>query len=243
MSQPAQGLSTGRMGCGFAVVLIGLVLLTGTVMSGIPSLGAPVRLALTAVATQRPFVIFASPVRPVATESPFVPTSTGLPATSPPSPTSTSPSDNPWVASIPAAACIPTDIPQSGRVVQVIDAATIRVLMDGDGRIYTVRYLGVGYPTSPDPHLLREGLQQNVDLTYNQRATLVRDLTDQDSYGRLLRYVMVGKAFLNFEMIARGWLTAVAIPPDTACSSAFQAAQQQAQAQGLGIWLSATLAP
>lgn len=230
------------MGCGFAIVLLGLALLTGTVMSGLPSLGAPIRIQLTAAATTTLNV--ASPIlpSPAPTESssvsPRVPSLT--PASTAPS---TLPADNPWVATIPEAACIPTDIPQTGRVVEVIDAETIRVLMDRDGRVYAVRYLGVLVPPGIDPHVARNGVLRNIDLTFNKHVSLVRDLTDQDEFGRLLRYAMVDRTFVNYALIAAGFARAELAPPDTSCYAAFHAVEQQAQYQGLGLWAPPTIKP
>ena len=135
------------------------------------------------------------------------------------------------------------DIPQTGRVVEVIDAETIRVLMDRDGRIYAVRYLGVDVPLGIDRRLALNAILGNADLTYNKPVTMVRDLTDQDHYGRLLRYVMVGRTFVNYALIAAGYARAQSTPPDTSCYAAFQAVELQARSAALGIWAPATLRP
>ncbi len=230
------------MGCGFAIVLIGLALLTGTVMSGLPSLGAPVRIQLTAAATTA--ANLAKPVLPSPPPTAFVPVPTQAPSQVPASvATSTLPADNPWVAIIPEAGCIPTDIPQTGRVVEVIDAETIRVLMDQDGRVYGVRYLGVDIPAGLDRRVARNGVLFNIGLTYNKHVSLVRDLTDQDGSGRLLRYVMVDRTFVNYALIAAGFARAELAPPDTSCYAAFSAVEQQAQSQALGLWAPPTISP
>ncbi len=235
MSKSAQGTSPTQMGCGFAVVLIGLAIITGTVMSNIPSLGAPVRLQLTAAAPTLAQPTQPQPVSPVPTES--LGASPELtPTTAVALPSLTPLADNPWVTAIPEAACIPTDIPQTGLVTEVVDAETIRVLMDRDGLIYAVRYLGVDVPSSIDPHVGLSGVQRNIQLTYDRHVLLVRDLTDKDAYGRLLRYVMVGRTFVNYALIAAGFARAESTPPDTSCYAAFQAVEQQAQSQNLGIW-------
>ncbi len=115
--------------------------------------------------------------------------------------------------------------------------------MDQDGRVYAVRYLGVDIPTGLDRHVARNGVLFNIGLTYNKHVSLVRDLTDQDGSGRLLRYVMVDRTFVNYALIAAGFARAELSPPDTSCYAAFHAVEQQAQSQALGLWAPPTITP
>ena len=152
-------------------------------------------------------------------------------------PTSGAPAVNPWAVEIPEAACIPSDLPQIGRVVEVVDGDTIRVLLDSDSHVYSVRYVGVDAPevgTGNAPAL--EALRHNTGLVYNQRAVLVRDISDADGNGALLRYVMVDGVFVNHELVLKGLAQAEAAPPDTACEEALRSAELRAQASGLGLW-------
>jgi endonuclease YncB( thermonuclease family) len=223
------------MGCGFAVGLLGLALVTGTVMGSLPSLAAPVRLSLaaTAASTQMTAEAVGDPTDSAASTSgwPVIEAATAPPGASP----TVSP-PNPWVANIPEAACIPTDIPQTGRVVEVVDAQTIRVLMDRDQRVYAVRYIGIELPQSLNEPFTLNAILHNKELAYGKKATLVRDITDQDNFGRLLRYVMIGRTFVNYELIAGGYARVKPSPPDTACYTAFQVAEGQARSNELGIW-------
>jgi len=144
---------------------------------------------------------------------------------------------NPWVSDIPEAGCIPADIPQTGIVVEIVDGRTIKVLLDGDGRVFSVRYIGVGPPeNSVSPLLASASLTRNSQLAYHKEATLVRDITDADLSGTLLRYAMVDHVFINHALLAGGYVRAASSPPDTACASAFAAAEQDAKARGLGLW-------
>ncbi len=77
---------------------------------------------------------------------------------------------------------------------------------------------------------------RNAELVLYKQATLVRDLTDMDAQGTLLRYVMVADKFVNHELIAGGFAQAISSPPDTACFSSFQEAQRKAQANKIGLW-------
>ena len=156
------------------------------------------------------------------------------------------PAENEWSAQIPDAACIPQDLPQTGRVVEVLDGETIRVLMDRDGRVYSVRYLGPGVPgdSRPSAELAQQALARNTELTYRRQAILVRDLSDTDSSGTLLRYVLIDGVFVNRALVREGWVQVGMQEPDTACLQSFLEAQQQAQREGVGRWSgSATSSP
>ena len=147
-------------------------------------------------------------------------------------------SANPWAGAIPEAACIPPDLPQTGRVVEVLDGDTVRVLMDRDGRVYSVHYLGVEAPRlSGDSEVQgRLAMARNTELIFGKAAVLVRDISDADPSGTLLRYVMVGNVFVNQALIQDGLAKVGMDSPDTACLQTFLAAQQEAQSEARGIW-------
>lgn len=145
---------------------------------------------------------------------------------------------NLWAAEIPEAACIPSDLPQTGRVVDIVDGNAIRVLLDRDGRVYSVRLLGANAPAL-DGATAGLGLEARVrssELVYRKQVILVRDLTDTDASGTLLRYVLAGGVFVNHAMIQEGLAKLEMSEPDTACLDTFLAAQHEAQANALGIW-------
>jgi endonuclease YncB( thermonuclease family) len=147
-------------------------------------------------------------------------------------------SANPWAEAIPEAACIPADLPQTGRVVEVLDGDTVRVLMDRDGRVYSVHYLGVEAPRLSGESDIqgRLAMARNTELIFGKPAVLVRDINDADSSGTLLRYVMVGDVFVNQALIQDGLAKVGMDSPDTACLQTFLAAQQEAQSEARGIW-------
>jgi len=73
------------------------------------------------------------------------PTNTAL-STNTPEPTATllsTPASNQTAL---GASCIPNNTPQTGKVVDVVDGDTIKVLLDQDGQTYTVRYIGMDTP-------------------------------------------------------------------------------------------------
>jgi endonuclease YncB( thermonuclease family) len=143
-----------------------------------------------------------------------------------------------WVTAIPDAWCIQHDIPQTGRVVEVVDGDTIRVLLDSDGRVHSVRYLGIDAPglKGDSADWGRAAWARNSELVYHKQAVLVRDITDSDAGGTLLRYVLMEDVFVNHAMIRDGLAIAAVAAPDTSCLNALLAAEQQARAEARGIW-------
>ena len=79
--------------------------------------------------------------------------------------------------------------------------------------------------------------ERNSALVLGRTVTLVRDVSETDRYGRLLRYVLVGSTFVNHQLIVDGWATSAEYPPDTACQGAFQVAENAARVQRMGLWV------
>jgi micrococcal nuclease len=66
---------------------------------------------------------------------------------------------------------------------------------------------------------------------------MVQDVSDRDSFDRLLRYVFLSDGtFVNEELVRTGFARAVDYPPDTACAGRLNQAQQEAQARKAGVW-------
>lgn len=166
--------------------------------------------------------------------------------TSPPLPTNTLPATE-TAAPLPTAtsaytalgaSCIPDNPPQTGKVVEVVDGDTIRVLLDENGLVYSVRYIGMDTPenTSQVEYFGAEAEAKNLELVYGKKATLIKDVSETDQYGRLLRYVIVDNLFINYELVAQGYANTASYPPDIACIPIFQEAEQKASASKLGLW-------
>jgi len=136
------------------------------------------------------------------------------------------------------AACIPHNPPQAGKVVDVVDGDTIKVLLDGDGQTYSVRYIGMDTPenTSQIEYFGPEATAKNSELVYGKTVTLIKDVSETDRYGRLLRYVIADGLFVNYELVAQGYANTASYPPDIACIPTFQTVEGQASASRLGLW-------
>lgn len=146
------------------------------------------------------------------------------------------PSTLPQISETSPSACIPTDtLHQTGIVTRVIDGDTIEVQIKEE--LFRVRYIGVDAP-EPDQAYGGLALNRNIQLTAGKEVTLIQDLSDTDDFGRLLRYVIAGEVFVNYQIALDGYALASAYPPNTACNLTFEAAQALARTQQVGIWQS-----
>jgi endonuclease YncB( thermonuclease family) len=116
-------------------------------------------------------------------------------------------------------------------VTNIVDGDTIDVRCGEVG--YRVRYIGVNTPERGES-CYSDATQANADLVEGQRVLLVRDESNTDSFGRLLRYVYVGSTFVNEALVSGGWAEAVLYEPDDRHYENFLQIEKQATAQGAG---------
>src|SRR5690606_10211838 len=74
-----------------------------------------------------------------------------------------------------------------------------------------------------------------------QEVRLVKDVSETDQFGRLLRYVYVGEWMVNAQLVADGWAQAATYPPDVRHADHFnmltgQARQANRGCWGIGVW-------
>jgi len=128
--------------------------------------------------------------------------------------------------------CIPQNNERvDARVVRITDGDTI--VVEIDGMEYKLRYIGID---SPEGDLGTESTEYNRKLLEGKTVTLIRDVSESDSFDRLLRYVIVGDVFINYEMVNKGYAKSGSFPPDTSCDDTFRQAQTNAQTSKLGMW-------
>jgi micrococcal nuclease len=122
---------------------------------------------------------------------------------------------------------------------QPSDTTTVTRVIDGDTVIveggYHVRYIGIDAPESGEFYYL-ESKQINEGLVAGKSVRLERDISDKDSYGRLLRYVYVGDEFVNAEMVRQGCAWSMAYPPDVKYQVYLEAIEKEARQSKRGIW-------
>ena len=140
----------------------------------------------------------------------------------------------PPIPSNPEASCIPIGTTrETGTVTNVVDGDTIDVLIGGE--TFRVRYIGMDTPERGDLYF-SEATDKNSQLIQGQSVTLVKDVSETDQFGRILRYVIAGNQFINYELVRQGFALASTFPPDVACSNTYADAQNLAATEGLGLW-------
>lgn len=138
---------------------------------------------------------------------------------------------------------LPTEIPPTEAPAPVgEEIATVTRIVDGDtieisigGQTYKVRYIGMNTPETGQPGG-SEATQANRALVEGQTVRMVKDVSEVDKYGRLLRYVYVGQLFVNAELVRQGWAQAATYPPDVSHAEEFVALDAQAREAGVGLW-------
>lgn len=115
-------------------------------------------------------------------------------------------------------------------VLQVIDGDT--VVIDGG---YHVRYIGIDAPEKGEFYYA-EAKQMNEKLVAGKKVKLEKNISDKDSYGRLLRYVYVGDTFINAELVRQGCAWAKAYPPDVKYQVYLEAMEKEARESKRGVW-------
>jgi micrococcal nuclease len=130
-------------------------------------------------------------------------------------------------------------------VINVVDGDTIDVLIGGQE--LRVRYTGIDTPETVDPRrpvecFGREASRRNRDLVEGKTVGLEKDVSEVDSFGRLLRYVWVDGRMANAALVEEGYATASVFPPDVKYADLFASLQGQAREAGWGLWSACTAA-
>jgi micrococcal nuclease len=82
-----------------------------------------------------------------------------------------------------------------------------------------------------------EAASANAALVEGQIVTLVRDVSNRDRFGRLLRYVFLADGtMVNAELVRQGYAQVATYPPDVLYTDLFLALQRQARDAGAGLW-------
>ena len=115
-------------------------------------------------------------------------------------------------------------------VTRVIDGDTIEI-RGGD----RVRYIGIDTPEIGEPYYL-EATNKNRELVEGKRVRLVKDVSEEDQYGRLLCYIYVDDLFVNAELVRLGYARAYRYPPDTYYAELFSQLELEAKQAGRGLW-------
>ncbi len=119
------------------------------------------------------------------------------------------------------------------RVIRVIDGDTI--VVSGGRR---VRYIGIDTPEVrgiPDV-FGPEATDYNRRLVEGRTVSLVKDVSKEDRFGRLLRFVYADGILVNAELVREGFAEATAFEPDITYAGCFAALEREAAEAGRGMW-------
>lgn len=126
-------------------------------------------------------------------------------------------------------------------LVRVIDGDTVKVMIHNKEE--NVRFLLVDTPETNHPRMDgpqpfgQDAKKFMEDFMTGGKVELELDVGERDHYGRILAYVYVNGVSAQEELLKRGLArVAYIFPPNTRYVDSYQAIQEQAQADGVGIW-------
>ena len=126
------------------------------------------------------------------------------------------------------------------------DTAFVTTVIDGDtieiegGEL--VRIIGLNAPETHHPDMAGpqplgpEAAARMRELVGGRVVGLERDAEDRDQYGRLLRHVWLDQTLVAEVMLREGLAHTLTIPPNTMYVSRLRAAEDEARAEGRGVW-------
>lgn len=123
--------------------------------------------------------------------------------------------------------------------------ARVEKVFDGDTILLTsgevVRYQGIDTPEIAHMPKKAECLgdaakKRNEKLVLGKNIRLVKDETNYDYYGRLLRYIYVDGELINEKLVREGLAFVVIYPPDEKLSEKLKIAEGLARKESIGVW-------
>jgi micrococcal nuclease len=130
-----------------------------------------------------------------------------------------------------------TPVKSLHRVIRVVDGDTF--IIDGG---QSVRMIGMNTPElyprdgSEKDCYAAEATARTIDLIFQKEVELVKDVSNTDKYGRLLRYVYVGDIFVNLDLVKGGFARVRAYKPDTKHHTELLKAMNIAAEEKRGLW-------
>jgi len=153
------------------------------------------------------------------------------------------------------ASVAPTEPPLGAAPIGPTEEATVVRVVDGDTIVIDrgygeerVRYIGINTPETVAPGtpvewMGPEASAANKRLVEGREVVLERDVSETDSFGRLLRYVWLvdvtrptGWLFVNLELVAGGFAQVSTYPPDVRYVDLYLEAQALAREAEVGLW-------
>jgi endonuclease YncB( thermonuclease family) len=122
---------------------------------------------------------------------------------------------------------------EAAKVLNIVDGDTIDVRLK-NGVEERVRFIGIDTPERGEP-CFQEASERNSTLVANTSIRLIKDTSERDIYGRLVRYICNSSdVFVNAQLVSDGVAHAYRYRPDTRFADRFKALEQEAQQAGRG---------
>jgi endonuclease YncB( thermonuclease family) len=122
---------------------------------------------------------------------------------------------------------------------KVKSKAYVTKVIDGDSFVVNggreIRLIGVDAPEFSQPYSL-DSKNYLENLILNREVLLEKDKTNEDRYGRLLRYVYLGDEFINEKIVRNGYANIYSYPPNITYENLFIKAEKLAKNEELGFW-------
>lgn len=124
------------------------------------------------------------------------------------------------------------------KVIRVIDGDTFEI----EGGI-KVRLIGIDTPEMKNKNktidcFAQEAKDMLTKLILNKNITLIKDVSETDKYGRLLRYVYIDNQFINDILVKEGYAKIATFPPDVKLTNTFLESERLARESNAGLWKS-----
>ena len=124
-------------------------------------------------------------------------------------------------------------------VTRIVDGDTIHV--DLDGRVTTIRIIGIDTPEMDGPYTDEECFGQEA-TRYTEQALAGRevelefDVDRTDRYDRTLAYVWVGNELFDERILEDGYAVLLTVPPNVRYVDRLTQAQRAGREAGAGLW-------
>ena len=121
---------------------------------------------------------------------------------------------------------------ERANVTRVIDGDTVEVDLAGSKE--KIRLLGINTPEIKQPYhdQARDFLREKIE---GKEVVLERGNENKDKYSRLLRFIFLGKEFINEEVLQEGFANFYEYTP-TSYTQQLKKAEESARNQGKNIW-------
>jgi len=120
---------------------------------------------------------------------------------------------------------------EQGVVSRVIDGDTL--VLENNER---VRLIGIDTPEKGQ-RCFEEAKNRLEQLVLGRRVLMVKDVSERDKYGRLVRFVYLDGFFVNLALVEEGFALAFEFEPDTSLASLFREAETGASSGKKGcLW-------